>query len=425
MKRITVLILLLALLAAPFAAQATSLSDLGDKPEDAPRVMPAPTVVNVPRYRTDTSDKFLGRVVLPNGTNGLGYEFSSFPADPWVQMQVLVRYDNRLIAAGYSAPRFDSFSGENQQYIRFTATGKPDLYVLPYLKKDSLIVIIEYPNSVLNFFPADVSTEDALTALVSALNSADERKQAAQALASVWRTTDMERAVIAQLTPDNMETLLPLLIRSDFFTKFEDDGTVNVASSLTDLGKYLHKIIVSQGSGETALSLAARAAAAVVPVIDERYLDVSHLVWNTSSDMRGDNVTEQLPPIPPFDPADDVPENLKDDGGAHRYVVVCDYSGEYSLVPYLSVLLPADQIAGSIAEADRIIVCHNYKQKSAGNWTGGTPNDSMTRIDLYSADGTLICRIGSATNRQGMISHGDLPHDWIEMGEVIRAYFAR
>ena len=40
MKRAAMFVLILMLLAMPFAAGATSLSDLGDKPEPAPRTIP-------------------------------------------------------------------------------------------------------------------------------------------------------------------------------------------------------------------------------------------------------------------------------------------------------------------------------------------------------------------------------------------------
>lgn len=424
MKRISALIMILALLVMPFAAQATSLSDLGDKPEPEPRTMPEPCVTFIPKYSNGNTEKFLGKVVLPNDATGLGYEYSGFSSERWEQTQSLINYDNRLIQAGYGSPNMSAFEGENQQYLCFSGSDKPSIWLLPYLKENALIVIIRYSDAILDAFPEDVSAEEAYSALVAQLDDEDTRDSAAEMLSTIWKTSAMTQEVADRITAENMFDLIPALIRKDYYTRFNDDGEVNASKSVTAIGEVLRTAIGAQETADDKLSLAARVARDIVPAVDERYLQYTSLVWN-SSDMKSIDVTQAMPAIPAFDKEVSTPDDLADDGAAHKYVIVCEYDGNYSLMPYHAVFLPVDEIAQSIEEADRIIVCHNYYKKSSGNWIGGTPSDSITRINLYNAaDGSLICKVGAAGNYQGMISHGGIPHDWIEMGEVIRDYFA-
>ena len=425
MKRAIGIALILMLLVMPFAAQAISLSDIGDKPEPAPRTMPEPTVVNIPKYSSKTTT-FLGKIVFPNGSNGIGYEFGPFSSDSWEQTQALIKYNNRLIEAGYKAPNIDKFEGDNMQYLCFTASGKPGVYVFPFLKENALIIVIKYNDDILGAFPEDVKAEDAYAALVAELDSEETRNQAAGKLAAIWKTSDMTQAVKGKITAETLDELLPALIRKDFFTKFSDNGEVNVSSSVTEIGKVLQGIIGSMESEEARLSFAKRVASGgILSAVDERYLEVSSLVWNSDSDMQSGEVTELLPAIPAFNSEEKIPGDLSDDGAAHKYVVVSEKEGKYRLLPYHAMFLPVDEIAESLGEADRIIVCHNYYEKSSGNWIGGRPSDSLTQISLYNAaDGAFICSIGRAGSYQGMVSHGGLPFDWSEIGEVIGKYFA-
>ncbi len=423
MKRLTLLVLILALLAMPFAAGATSLADIGDKPEPAPRTMPEPTVENIPLYDSDGPSKFLGKIILPNDTTGLGYEFGSFPSDPWKRIQALIRYNNRLIEAGYDAPSFGEFDGDNQQYILFSSNKQSSVYLLPYLKENTLIAIIKYSRDILEAFPDETGADDAYAALTEKLDGEDMREAAAGMLAQIWKTSGMKRTVSDRITADNAETLLPLLIRSDYYTRFKDDGEVNAAGSVSDLGNVIRGLIGGQETPEGMLSMAKKMAGGVLPAVDERYLTVSSLVKN-STEMETAAVTEQFSAVPAFDKDAEIPKDATDDGAAHKYVLVSENDGKYYLMAYHSMFLPAEEIAESIGEADRIIVCHNYYKKSSGNWIGGTPSDSMTRINLYDANGGFICSLGLAANYQGMVSHGGLPHDWMEMGEKISAYFA-
>ena len=424
MKRAAMFVLILMLLAMPFAAGATSLSDLGDKPEPAPRTMPDPTVVNIPLYGGSNPSRFLGKVILPNNSTGLGYEFSSFPADSWDQAQALIKYNNRMIEAGYKTPSFDKFDRDNQQYLYFSANGKPGVYILPYLKEKTLIIIIRYSDDILECFPDDKSADDAYAELAAQLDSEDTREKAAGMLATIWKTSAMKQAVLDRVMAESAETLIPLLIHSDYYTVFSDDGEVNVTSSVSEIGGVIRRIAETQESTAAELSLMKKIANGIIPAVDERYLKISSLVHN-SADMATTEVTADLPAIPAFDQDSEIPKDLQDDGAAHKYVIVSEKSGSYYLMPYHSMFLPVDEIAESIAEADRIIVCHNYYRKSSGNWIGGTPSDSITRINLYDANGgEFICNIGAAGNYQGMVSHGGLPHDWIEMGEDISEYFA-
>ncbi len=421
MKRAIIGILIL-LLVLPLAAQAVSLSDIGDKPAPAPRTMPEPTVTFIPQYSSD-SGQFLGRIDLTDKITGLGYAFDGFPADPWGQMQALIRYDNRLIASGYKAPSFDKFEGDSQRYLRFSANDKPSVYLLPYLKEGALIAVVRYDNSLLDAFPEDVSAGEAWAALAGELDGAETMEAASGKLAALWKTPEMKKTVTDKVTAQNMDALLPTLIRRDFFTRFSDGGEVDVPLSVSEVGGVVRSLIDSGETAECRLSMAKRVAETIVPAVDERYLEVTALVENTAH-MATDEVTEALPAIPAFDPEAAAPQDLHDDGAQHRYVIVSEKDGAYRLLPYHAAFLPADCIAESIAEADRIIVCHNYYKKSSGNWIGGTPNDSITRINLYGGDGALIATLGAAGNYQGSVSHGGLPHDWMEMGEVIRGYFA-
>lgn len=423
MKKAVVLILTLVMLVMALTAQAVSLTDLGDKPEPALRTMPEATVENIPMYDDDSACVFLGRVNLLDSQTGLGYEFVSFPSDPWKQAQELIQYNNQLILAGYNTPNFDKFDGENQQYLSFSASKKPSVYLLPYLKENALIAVVRYDNDILDAFPAELSAGDALAALIAQLDSEDTREAASAKLAAIWKTPDMERAVKDRITADNMDMMLPLLILKDYFTCFETDGEVNVSASVKEIGYVIRDIVDASETVDGKLALAKKAADTVLPVVDERYLNTTSLVWN-STDMEGSDVTEALPAMPEFDSAAELPEDLKDDGEAHKYIIVSERSSVYRLMPYHAAFLPVDQIAESIAEADRIIVCHNYYQRSSGKWIGGTPSDSMTLIDLYDADGGLVCHIGYAGNYQGGVSHGGIPHDWIEMTQKITEYFS-
>ncbi|MCR4706654.1 MAG: hypothetical protein K5746_01780 [Clostridiales bacterium] len=423
MKRATVFVMILLLLVIPLAARALSLSDLGDKPEPAPRTMPEPTVVNVPLYNGNPPDVFLGKVALTSSVAGLGYEYRSFSPDPWKMMQALIKYNNRLIAAGYDSPSFKEFEGEKQQYLYFSKNGKPSVYLLPYLKENSLIAVIKYDSGIVDVFPEDADAGEAYAALAAELDSTETREKAAEKLAAIWKTEAMKQAITEKITAENMDALLPVLIRKDYFTRFNEKGEVNASSSVSDIGGVLRGLIGSQESMEDKLSLVRKIAAGILPLVDERYLEISSIVQNNSN-MQGGDVAEALPAFPEFDSEAKIPDNMKDDGAAHKYVVVSENSGNYHLMPYHSLFLPSEEIAESLAEADRVIVCHNYYKKSSGNWIGGTPSDSMTRIFLYGAEGSLICSLGSAGNYQGVVSHGGLPHDWIEMGEVIARYFA-
>ncbi|MBR6184848.1 MAG: hypothetical protein IKQ41_01135 [Clostridia bacterium] len=433
MKRITALVMILALLVLPFAAQSTSLSDLGDKPtptpvptatpEPTPRPTPKPAVDYIPDNGTPI--QFLGRIIFPDGT-GLGYEFNANSSDPWKLTQQLIGYNSVLIRAGYQTPSFGEFEGEKQQYIRYSASDKPYIYLLPYLKKDVLIAIVCYDNDILDAFPEDMSAEDAYAALIAKLDGEDTRDTAAKMLAGIWKTSAMRGAVTEKITADNIDALMPALIRKDYYTQFSTDGeTVQTSSSVTAIGKVIRMIIGSQETVNGKLLLAKKTANALLPAIDERYGQVTSLVWNNDREMQDVTLTEELPPIPAFDPDAERPKDLKDDGAAHKYVIVSEYNGTYRLMPYHSIFLPPEEIAESIEEADRIIVCHNYLKPSSGNWIGGHPDDSLTQINLYDAfSGSLICSVGFSGNYQGIVSHGGIAYDWIEMGEDISAYFA-
>ena len=422
MKKAMLLILTVVMLFTTLTAQAVTLTDLGDKPEPAPRTMPEPTVKNIPVY-SENAGVFLGRVSLTESKTGLGYEFGSFPTDPWEQTQKLIEYNNRLIQAGYGTPSFSSFDGDNQQYLSFSASGKPTLYLLPHLKEKSLIITVMYDDSIMEAFPEDLGADEALAALAAQLDGEDTREDAAAKLAAIWKTPDIAKTVKERITADNMTDLLPLLIRTDYFTVFGSDGEVKSSVSGTEIGNVFREIINATDTADEKLALAKKAAESVMPAVDERYLNPRLILWN-STDMQSSDVTEAMPAIPAFDSAAEIPEGLADDGAAHKYIVVSERNGTYRLMPYHTALLPAGQIALSVAEADRIIVCHNYYKKSSGKWIGGTPDDSMTRINLYDAAGALVCRIGSAANYQGGVSHGGIPHDWIEMAQEIGKYFS-
>lgn len=385
--------------------------------------MPDPVIVRAPVYRIP--DTFLGTVVLPNDKIGLGYELNEFPTDPRQQTQRLINYSIILARFGYDKPSFNAFEGENQNYILFSGANKDAIYLLPYLKAGKMIVVIHYPDRIVSAFPDEMDANEAYAALVAKLDDENTRDQAANDLARIWKTSGMEKAITDKIKEDNMGDLLPVLIRNDFFTNFDDFGKVtNTGGSVEDIGRVIGGIITSGETVEAQLA-AAKKAMAVLPAVDERYLSCASLAWASNSDMPTIDVTGQLPSIAAVDTNDETVMN-DDVKTAHKYVVVCEFSssGQYRLVPLLSLFLPADEIAGSIEEADRIIVCHNEYEPSAGKWTGGRPNDSVTYISLYdAADGTKITSIGIATHIQGFISHGNVPHDWAEMAENILAYF--
>ena len=423
MKKILLALMILTLLALTVAAQAASLSDIGDKPEPTPRTMPEPTIQYIPPY-SDSNATFIGKIILPDSTVGIGYEYGKFPTGSWEQLQKLIQFNNSLVSAGYRTPDFKKFEGEKQEYLTFSANKMPRVYVLPYLKQGSLIVVVKYSDDIIAEFPDDVKAEDAFATLAAKLEDDETRNDAAKKLATIMRTGTMNQAVNGRITADNMDVLMPVLIRNDFYTAFDDNGDVNASSSVSTIGSVIRSVIGHQETVEGQLAAAKKAAETIAPVVDERYLQVSNLVENSSNMTRFD-VTDQMPAIPEFDSSATVPNDLKDDGEAHRYVIVSESGGNYSLMPFHALFLPTDQIAESIGDADRIIVCHNYKKRSSGNWIGGTPSDSLTSILLYeAATGELICKIGFTGNYQGGISHGGIPYHYIRMGETIANYFS-